>query len=63
MSSTKLPLYVLYSFEFDTRVRDRMRTLHDAILVGIGTALNDNPQLNSKPVESVYARIREPLNA
>jgi len=25
----------------------RMRTMHDAILVGIGTALNDNPQLNS----------------
>jgi hypothetical protein len=24
-----------------------MRTMHDAILIGIGTALNDNPQLNS----------------
>ncbi|KAF9502247.1 bacterial bifunctional deaminase-reductase [Pleurotus eryngii] len=25
-----------------------MRTMHDAIMVGIGTALNDNPQLNRK---------------
>ncbi|KAL0581090.1 2,5-diamino-6-(ribosylamino)-4(3H)-pyrimidinone 5'-phosphate reductase [Marasmius crinis-equi] len=24
-----------------------MRTMHDAILIGIGTASNDNPQLNS----------------
>ncbi|SJL02327.1 related to RIB7-HTP reductase [Armillaria ostoyae] len=26
----------------------RMRTMHDAILVGIGTAVNDNPQLNAR---------------
>lgn len=25
-----------------------MRAMHDAIVVGIGTALNDDPQLNSK---------------
>lgn len=26
----------------------RMRAMHDAIIVGIGTALNDDPQLNGK---------------
>ncbi|CAL1694171.1 unnamed protein product [Somion occarium] len=25
-----------------------MRTMHDAIMIGIGTALNDNPQLNTR---------------
>jgi hypothetical protein len=25
---------------------DRMRTMHDGILIGIGTVVNDNPQLN-----------------
>ncbi|KAK0499741.1 hypothetical protein EDD18DRAFT_861597 [Armillaria luteobubalina] len=29
-----------------------MRTMHDAILVGIGTAVNDNPQLNARHLPS-----------
>lgn len=31
-------------------ILSRMRSMHDAILIGIGTALNDNPQLNSTPL-------------
>jgi hypothetical protein len=31
----------------DLHYKARMRTIHDAILVGIGTAVNDDPQLNS----------------
>ncbi len=26
----------------------KLRTLHDGIMVGIGTVLNDNPQLNAR---------------
>jgi 2,5-diamino-6-(ribosylamino)-4(3H)-pyrimidinone 5'-phosphate reductase len=35
-----------------------MRTMHDAILIGIGTALNDNPQLNGESVLSLIERNR-----
>ncbi|KAF4606321.1 2,5-diamino-6-(ribosylamino)-4(3H)-pyrimidinone 5'-phosphate reductase [Pleurotus pulmonarius] len=33
-----------------------MRTMHDAIMVGIGTALNDNPQLNRKSARHLPPR-------
>ncbi|EJD54406.1 bacterial bifunctional deaminase-reductase [Auricularia subglabra TFB-10046 SS5] len=32
-----------------------MRTMHDGIMVGIGTALNDNPQLNTRHVPNSTA--------
>jgi len=42
-----------------------MRTMHDAILIGIGTALNDNPQLNVRhlpqPTESTPYNIPRPV--
>jgi riboflavin biosynthesis pyrimidine reductase len=38
-----------------------MRTRHDAILVGIGTALNDNPQLNGKSFYPIISADITPL--
>lgn len=50
------PLVRVYRLIFQTRTliemllewKNRMRTMHDSILIGIGTALNDDPQLNSE---------------
>ncbi|KAI6135511.1 dihydrofolate reductase-like domain-containing protein [Pisolithus croceorrhizus] len=37
-----------------------MRSMHDAILVGIGTALNDNPQLNTRLIPEVSRPSKSP---
>lgn len=39
---------ILISGRESMAMTHRLRTLHDGILVGIGTALVDNPQLNGK---------------
>lgn len=39
---------ILISGKESMAMTHRLRTLHDGILVGIGTALIDNPQLNGK---------------
>ncbi|KAJ7657973.1 dihydrofolate reductase-like domain-containing protein [Mycena rosella] len=42
------------------RMTHWLRTLHDAILVGIGTALNDDPQLNTRHLPPDAAPHRAP---
>lgn len=35
----------------------RLRTMHDGILIGVGTLLNDNPQLNGEwTIPFVFSR-------
>ncbi|CAO3640070.1 unnamed protein product [Mucor fragilis] len=50
---------VLISGKESMAMTHRLRTLHDGILVGIGTALVDDPQLNARYV-SADTTIRQP---
>ncbi|KAF5352431.1 hypothetical protein D9756_005926 [Leucocoprinus leucothites] len=38
-----------------------MRTLHDGIMIGVGTAVNDDPQLNTRHLPPRFDHIHHPL--
>lgn len=38
-----------------------MRTMHDGIMIGIGTAMNDNPQLNGAYLVIIFHQINDPF--
>ncbi|KAG1104830.1 hypothetical protein G6F42_017034 [Rhizopus arrhizus] len=51
---------ILISGRESMAMTHRLRTLHDGILVGIGTALVDNPQLNARYVLAASTAIKQP---
>jgi len=38
--------------------QERMRTMHDGIMIGIGTAVSDNPQLNGVYLVIISGAVR-----
>ncbi|CEP16982.1 hypothetical protein [Parasitella parasitica] len=51
---------VLISGKESMAMTHRLRTLHDGILVGIGTALVDDPQLNARHLSKSETNIKQP---
>ncbi|KAG2199031.1 hypothetical protein INT46_010271 [Mucor plumbeus] len=51
---------ILISGKESMAMTHRLRTLHDGILVGIGTALIDNPQLNARYLSASEIAIKQP---
>ncbi|KAI8341630.1 dihydrofolate reductase-like domain-containing protein [Choanephora cucurbitarum] len=52
---------VLISGKESLAMTHRLRTMHDGIMVGIGTALIDNPQLNVRYVEELEPSSPQPI--
>lgn len=53
---------ILISGQESMAMTHRLRTLHDGIMVGIGTALIDDPQLNARYISStIDARQPQPI--